>query len=335
MTTTPGSPTDRPIRSRRRRLAAGVVVILLLGAGAIMVVAWQRQHDQIAVPPTEQGSWRAEQYRDITFEVPADWGYDFETGPDWCVESQQGGGPERRSYVALGPRPLVLGIDCGGPMPDDLIVEHVTVLEPAEAHDYPSGQQADGRTRLGRGFWQVTRTIGTIQLRAVSRSSDLAQRIADSAAPAGDDALCPPSSPMHARPEPSDVTDYDPIDRLVLCQFEGHSLRAATSVAGAEAQHLVDAIADRPVEPDDADCSGHDRRGLDLSVVIRAESDQRSQEIFLRLDSCPDSSFYSGGFDDGTNVRTPDRATCQSVVRPPLLMQGGGETAYKLCARTR
>lgn len=37
----------------------------------------------------------------------------------------------------------------------------------------------------------------------------------------------------------------------------------------------------------------------------------------------------------GANVRTPDRATCRSVMRPPLLFEAGGAAVHRLCARTR
>jgi hypothetical protein len=329
--------TDRSSAQRAaRRPVVVLVVILLLGAGAIAIAVWQRQHDRLAVPPTEPGHWRTEQYRDITFEAPVGWGYDFEPGADWCVASQRGGGPERRSYVALGERTMRLDIGCGGPMPSGLIVEHVAAIQPA-------GAQADGRVRLGHGFWEVTRTVGTVTLRAVSQNPELAQRIVDSGAAAGDDAPCRPTSPMQthedARPEPSEVTAYGPVVRVALCQYvegpQSPGLRAADSVFGAEAQRLIDAIAKRPPAPADASCGDHDRRGLELAVVIRVATDQRLEELYLRLNGCSSGTVFFGGFDDGTTIRTPDRDTCQSVMRPPLIMQGGGEAAYRLCAHTR
>lgn len=323
-------------RHGARRPVVVLVVILLLGAGAIAIAAWQRQHDQLAVPPTGPDHWRTEQYRDITFEVPVGWGYDFEPGADWCVASQRGGGPERRSYVALGERTMRFDIGCGGPMPSGLIVEHVAAIQAA-------GAQADGRVRLGHGFWEITKTVGSITLRAVSQNPELAQRIVDSGAPAGDDAPCRQTSPLQtdedARPEPSEVTAYGPVVRVALCQYvEGPQppgLRAAASVSGAEAQRLIDAIAKRPRAPAGASCGEHDRRGLELAVVIRVETDQRREELYLRLNGCSDGNVFFGGFDDGTSVRTPDRDTCHSVMRPPLLIESGGAAAYELCARTR
>lgn len=322
-----------PAQPVKRWPVVVLVVILLVGAGVIAVVAWQRRHDQIAVPPTEPGHWRTEQYREVTFEVPVGWGYDLEPGSDWCVDSQR---PPRTPYVALGERTAGFDIDCGGPMPDDLIVEHVAAIQPADPI-------TDGRSRLGHGLWQVTRTVGTVTLRAVSKNPELAQRIVDSGTLADNDAPCAPTSELQAdpdaRPDPSDVTSYGAIDGVVLCQYErglrSDGLRAATSISGAEAQQLVDAIADSRLAPTDASCGNHERRGQELAIVIRVATNDRIEEIFLRLNGCSDGNVFFGGFDDGTRIRTPDRDTCQSVVRPPLLMESGGAAAYQLCARTR
>lgn len=341
MTTAP-TPSGGPGRTRTVIMIIGLVIIVV---GAIGLVAWQGQDGRRAVPPTEPGGWRTEQYRDITFEVPDHWIYDFEPGSDWCVEHPRGAGRlEKHSYVALGHKGLIMSIDCGRPMPpSDLMVEHVAVLEEALLDVVqPNGRKPDGRARLDHGFWEITRIIGTLQLRAVSRDPALANRIVDSAAPAGADALCPPRGPLQAdpdaRPEPSDVTRYGPVDRVVLCQYDGPGpadLRAATAVSGAEAQRLVDGIAGRPVAPADADCNGHDRHGLDVSVLLRVKSGDRSEEIFLRLNGCADGTYYFGGFDDGTHVRTPDRATCQAVFRPPLRLFASGETVHAMCGPTR
>lgn len=336
-----GLPNPRPGRAGRVIMIIGLVIIVV---GAIGLVAWQGQDGRRAVPPTEPGGWRIEQYQDITFEVPDHWTYDFEPGSDWCVEHPRGAGrPVKHSYVALGHRGIVRTIDCGRPMPNDFIVEHVAVLDEADvAMTQREGRKPDGPARLGNGFWEITRTIGALQLRAVSRDGVLAQRIVDSAAPAGADAPCPPRSPMlpdpDARPEPSDVTRYGLVDRVVLCQYEGpDGLGVAASMTRPEAQRLIAGIAGLPRTPVGADCRDrdHDRQWLDVSVVIRVESGGRTEEIFLRLDACSETPFFVGGFDDGTHVRMPDRATCRAVFRPPLRLSGYSEAVYPLCGPTR
>lgn len=353
------------IRAARRRraaagLAGGLVLALIVAAGVIGLPTVLRP-DQvspagpgngptIAMAPNRlpddpaPSGWRTEQYRDITFQVPADWDYGFEPGPDWCVDREPvAGRPDRRPYVALGELGLVRQIDCGGPMPADLIDEH------AAASDSGTGQAA-GRSELGHGFWEVTRAVGSVTLRAVSRDADLAQRIVDSGAPVGANPLCEPAGPVQsdppARPEPArDVAEYGTIGRVALCQYEPvgpqqSGLRAAAALAGAEAAELVARIRDSAPADEKASCGPKDQVGAasDLAIVIRVEEGGRLSEIFLRLRGCPgevDQPRLLGGFDDGTAVRVPDRTTCLAVVRPPLTFLVGSDAVAATCARPR
>ena len=41
-------------------------------------------------------------------------------------------------------------------------------------------RRSDGRSRLGRAFWEIIRTAGSVELRVVRKDAELAREIADS-----------------------------------------------------------------------------------------------------------------------------------------------------------
>lgn len=350
----------RTAQQRRRSaagLAGGLVLALIVAAGVIGIPGAVRP-DQvspagpgdgptIAMAPNRlpddpaPSGWRTEQYRDITFQVPADWDYGFEVGADWCSR-RQGADTPPKPYVALGGPATTLGIDCGA-VPERLIVDHASVSEAGT-------ERAEGRTQIGGGFWEVSRAVGSVTLRAVSRDAGLGQRIVDSGAPVGTNPLCEPVSPVQsdprARPEPArDVAEFGTIGRVALCQYElvgpqQSGLRAATALEGAEAAELVARIRDSAPADEKANCGPKDQLGAasDLAIVIRVEEGGRLSEIFLRLRGCPgevDRPGLLGGFDDGTAVRVPDRTTCLAVLRPPLRFLAGSAAVAATCAGPR
>ncbi len=339
--------------SNRRRtaagLAGGLALVLIVAAGAIGIPTFLRPDTvvqpsgpRIAVAPnklpteTAPSGWRTEQYRDITFQAPEDWVYDFEPGPDWCVKNEGGGAvPRPRPYVALGQPAAVLDVHCNGPVPDDMIVDHVAAVS-------PSDKRADGRYQLNAGYWEVTRTVGTVQLRAVSKDPELAQRIVDTGAPAGPNALCAPSSPLQndpeARPKPlEDRSDFQRHGRVALCQYdfgsEPYGLRAAVGLSGWEAQTLVREVTGQLTENKTERCRPEPKEiTLDLAVVIRVEIDDKITEIYLRARGCPDGGDQVvGGFDLGDKVIALNPGACRQVLRPPLLFDSGSDAVYGRC----
>lgn len=331
-------PGRRPADPRRKMIlvVGGLVLILLAAAAVVGFSGVLRADQQTALPAGPPDGWRTEQYRDISFQVPGDWGYAFEPGSDWCANTGEPTSEPRpehqRPYVALGQPDVVLDIACPE-LPDSLITEHVAAISPAD-------KRADGRYELARGFWEVTRTIGTVKLRAVSKDVDLAQRIVDSGKPAGEDALCAPSSPLqtdpNARPEPNDATDIVGVTRVALCQYdfgrEPFGLRAATAITGAEAQRLISGIAKAPESK--GTCQQGTLERLDLAIVLRVESRDGLKEIYLRANGCPEGGEQViGGFDDGVIAREIRSEECQTVLTPPLQFQVGSGSVAGRCMR--
>ncbi len=236
-------------------IVSGVLALVVAVVGWIGVAAWL---SSAARPPS--GEWRTEQFRDITFRVPVEWGYAGEPGPEWCgyggFRNPRLRPDQQRPYVSLGAGNISFG--CPWPQPDALISEHVAAQSTAAVKDtfeqlYGIEQPADGQHRLARGFSEIIRTVGTTRLRVVSRNLDLARQIADSAAPTGADEACRPTVDRQTdrapRPDPSfDVRELDSVRSITLCQYDGSELQARTDLGEAEAGQLITTIAASPVE---------------------------------------------------------------------------------------
>lgn len=343
---TDDDPTAGPARPPRRTallIIGGVAVLLLVTGAAIGLPGLLRPNGQVAQPagppsglPSRSApdGWRTEQYRDVVFQVPADWGYAYEPGSAWCAASEDGKPqPQHREpYVALGEPDVIPAIACPE-MPAALITEHVAAIQPAD-------KRADGTFELANGFWEVTRTVGAVKLRAVSKNTELAQRIVDTGAPAGKDAPCPADHAVikdpNVRPAPAtDVKSFGAVDRIALCQYqvdEGRSgLKAAAELSGDAAQRLIDDIAAAPVA-EDAACEDPYEVPLDLAVVLRAQTSLGLREIILRQQGCSEGGdTVLGGFDDGTTVRRSTAATCRAVLVPPLGIQAGSGSVMERC----
>lgn len=338
---------------RNARLAiGGLVLVVIAAAGAVGLPVLLGSGPDGPNPPTianapdplpgdpAPSGWRTEQYRGITFQVPEDWGYAFEPGPAWCAGSDgKTPRPEhRKPYVALGEPQVLPAIACTE-LPDALITEHAAATQPTD-------KKADGRSELGNGFWEVTRTVDAVRLRAVSRDVELAQRIVDSGEPAGDDARCDPDHPLagdpEVRPTPAgDVTGYGAVDRIALCQYEvgpGQGLRAAAELTGPEAQHLIDGVAAAPSN-ESASCRTEVPEqpagdALDLAVVLRVQTAEGVHELILRQRGCPEGGkTVVGGFDDGTTVRAATAETCRAVLVQPLLIEAGSGSVVERCRK--
>ncbi|GAB3754038.1 hypothetical protein [Microlunatus parietis] len=325
-------------------VAAGAVVLPnLFGAGPGIEPAGQptiaKVPEKLPRDPAPSG-WRTEQYRELVFQVPADWGYAYEPGSAWCAGSDgKTPRPEhRKPYVSLGEPDAIPAIACPR-MPDALITQHVAAIQPAD-------KRADGRFELANGFWEVLKTVGAVKLRVVSQDADLAEQIAGTAREAGDGDLCRPDHPitknLEARPQlASDVRTYGAVDRIAVCQYdtgEGRSgLRATAELTGEKAQQLIDGIAKAPAN-DDARCDPppYPEGGLDVAAVLRVQSSTGLHEIVLRQQGCPNGGdTVLGGFDDGTTVHAATKATCSAVFVPPVSIQAASGSVFERCVPGR
>lgn len=344
---------DAAKRSANRRrtagwLAGGLMLVLIAAGGIVGIPTLLRPDSQVAQPagpsiardggglpadPAPEG-WRTEQYRGAVFQVPADWGYAYEPGSAWCAGDNPK--PEHRQpYVALGEPDVIPMIGCPE-LPDSMITEHVAALSPAD-------KKADGTQEIGNGFWEATRTVGAVKLRAVSRDRELAERIVNTGVPADKDALCAPDHPLGTsattRPDPaSDVTTYQGVGEIALCQYDigqgRHGLRATTRLPADDARRLITAIAVAPAN-DSAPCQSNTESAedtLDVAVVLRVATGNGIHEVILSQRGCPEGGdTVLGGFDDGTVVHATTEETCRAALRKPLQIQAGASAVVQRC----
>jgi hypothetical protein len=360
-------------RRRRSRVVGGIAVVLVLLAGVIGLPRLlpaslpqatsgdqagaesggqaEPESDGRAVPESGPGAastptdpapegWRTEYYRDVSFEVPADWGYSRPPSPaSWCASSKDGKPrPEQlKSYVWL--RTLAVGepeIACG-PMPDSLITEHVIALEPGPAEDYVEGSHQVA------GWWVATRFVGSAVLIVTTKDRDRAEQILDSSTVVTDDTPCPPSSPvagpLGTRPgEPTDLNALGEVDHVVLCQYEvdhqpvaGRSrLRAAHLVTGRPADQLVAELQSATVN--DTSCDPPPVGLPEVAVLARVTAGNRTVDLHIAATGCPDGDRgMVGGIDDGTSVRLLTRKACHSVLTPPIAIFVGSGDVGRNC----
>ena len=339
----------RHVRDRRLSTLAVVATLLIIavigglvawrGEGATAPTVAQPSPAQPSLPadPAPAG-WRTEYYRDISFEVPASWGYAQPPDSSWCADDSRGVlRPEQRTpYVWLHTDYPIRMIGCPE-MPTSLLSEHVEVRAPGPAEDYVEGEFETS------GWWVVTRFSGSAVLIATSHDRDQARRIVASAAVATD-APCPPSSAVSGAlgarpPTPTDVGALTPADFAVLCQYEPAldpadvdlpSLRAAVFLDRDRARDLVDRLASARVDTETCDPAPEDRPDIALSIMVSIGGSIHT--VYVAAAGCPDGDGGSeGGIDDGTIVRTLSRAACRALLQPPIVLYAASGDIGKNC----
>jgi hypothetical protein len=348
-------------RRRNGRMAVGIAVALVLVAGVIgvprLLPAEQTQSTSAggagaeAAPSAESAPddraparSRTEYYRDISFQVPEDWGYAVPPQSDWCADKPRGQprADQRRPYVWLASAIPVRAIGC--PVrPASLLTEHVEALAPGPAVDYAEGAIKEG------DWWVVTRFAGSAVLVVTTKQRALAEQILASAEVEPEDAPCPPASPvvgpLGTRPENvTDLTLLPPVDWTLLCQYEPvvdpadaelPRLRATVRLTGSEAQALVSDLAAAPVNRSSCDPAPLD--GLpELALLVRVGTGDQTSDIHIAANGCPDSdSGMAGGIDDGTTLRLLTRDACRQVLTPPIAVFSGSGDVGRNCVGVR
>jgi hypothetical protein len=299
---------------------------------------------RVAPTPTASArrGWRTEYFRDVSFSVPATWGYAVPPQSDWCANDPPGEprADQLRPYVWLDGDVLVRRIACGSEPPTSLLTEHVEALSPRPAVDH-----VEGTVRQGE-WWVVTRFVGSAVLVVTTKDRDRADSILDSARVVDDGTLCSPRSPiagpLGARPDDGvDLGRLGSVDQVVLCQYQPVTdpgdadlprLRAALRLDRAAGRKLVDALGAAPVNDATCDPAPVDERP-DLAVLVRIRSGGRTYEVFVNPAGCPDGPGMSGGIDDGTTVRVLTRDACRQVLTPPLAIWAGIGDVGRNCQR--
>lgn len=284
------------------------------------------------------GDWRTEYYRDISFQVPAAWGYGVPPQSDWCAHESARPQSPPQPYAWLGSATPILRIGCPA-RPTRLLSEHVEALAPGPAVDY-----VEGAVRQG-DWWVVTRFAGSAVLVVTTQDRTRAEQILDSARVKPEDAPCAPSSPiagpLGARPDrATDLATLGLVDKVVLCQYEPTEdasdaalprLRAVRQLSDKAAQDLVDDLAAAPVN--DSRCNREPTlRAPQLAVMVQVGAPGEVQQVFVNPSGCPDGKpGMFGGIDDGTTLRVLTREACRQLLAPPVAIWGANGDVARSC----
>jgi hypothetical protein len=343
---TPGSanPVAARRRAGRRRFAAIATACVALAAvltGFLGLTSVTSDVLDLVVPAVNPAGatdgWRTEYYRDITFQVPTDWGY-AEEPTHACVTGWLpwwNRSPKR--YVALGHQ-TVTTLDLCGEDKGAMFTEHVAVLPLV-------GPPQEGAQRM-RGTWVVTRAVGEVQLKAVSDSRRRAQQIVDSATLRrdGPDAVCPPHSRLErqvpVRPErPFDLALVAAVRSITVCEYEttdtipgeNAGLLLKTVLQRDQAEHLLAQMKKAPVIAP-PNCSGPANYDAAVTLELRLETDSGSHDMYVQVGRCADQTpSVTGGFDDGERVRRWTTAACRAMLVPPLSYYKAGYSGEPSC----
>ena len=298
--------------------------------------------DRSEAPSTDPApaGWRTEYFRDISFAVPATWGYAVPPQSDWCADDPRGAPrpDQRRPYVWLGADIPVRRIGCGA-RPTTLLTEHVQAFEPGPAVHHVEGAVQEGQ------WWVVTRFAGSAVLVVTTKDRARAERILESAQVEPKDAPCPPSSPVAgprgARPDDgTDLSRLPAVDRVVVCQYEPAldpadatlpRLRAAARLSASASSALVMDLAAAPVNDTSCDPAPVESRP-DLALLVRIWAGGRSYDVFVNPAGCP-SGGLAGGIDDGTTVRLVTPSACRALLAPPVALWSASGQVARNCLR--
>ena len=304
-----------------------------------------------AVPPGRQvapstdpapDGWRTEHFRDISFSVPATWGYAVAPQSDWCADQPRGEprADHRRPYVWLGGDIPVRRIACGGAPPPSLLTEHVEALSAGPAVDHVEGAVQQGE------WWVVTRFAGRAVLVVTTKNRDRAERILGSARVVSEGTPCPPQSPiagpLGAHPDEAiDLGRLGSVDQVVLCQYEPVAdpadvylprLRAVVRLDRRAGQDLVDVLAAAPANDRTCHPAPTEQRP-DLAVLVRVVAGGQTYDVFVNPAGCPGGAGMSGGIDDGTTIRILTRPACSALLTPPVALWAASGAVAENCLR--
>jgi hypothetical protein len=247
---------SRPARRPGRWVAAGAA--LAVAASAVVGFALVDRDrgsdgglDPAGEPPAIAEGWRGVTFRDVTVQVPEEWGDAAAPQSDWCVGSPSNplGAPYVDTRLGFGG---VLDIGCEeqrglpagfGPDPVEQWVPHLKMYDTATLVD----PVPDGSTTY-EGWTMRVRTLGDVQVRLLTDASteDVADEVLASAEQTEVGALgCETTSPAQepvlpddpASPPAGDLAslDRDEVRGLLVCQYD----RLGTDRPGLRAERTL------------------------------------------------------------------------------------------------
>lgn len=346
----------RPARRRGRWLAAGAAVAV--AASAVVGFALVDRDrpgdgalDPAGEPPAIAEGWRGVTFRDVTVQVPEEWGDASAPGPDWCADVPRE--PIEGPYVDLrGTGTFVFSVDClekervpagFGPDPQRQWIPHLRLIDLTQ--DDPE-RIPDGTSTLG-GWTLRARTIGDVQVRLLTDASTegVADQIVASATSSDVGALgCDTRSPAQEQPHegrpvvPSagdlGAVDLDEVQALLVCQYD----RVGVDEPGLRAERLADAATGRawldatlaaprtsgPDQPEN--CLDPWESGMTLVVHPLDVDGARLATAYVAYDACA-----GNGVRDATTTWELTRDTCAALFAERVVFWSGNGEAARRC----
>lgn len=348
---------ERPARRPGRWVAAGAA----LAVAASLVVGFallDRDRpgdgalDPAGEPPAVAEGWRGVTFRDVTVQVPEEWGDASAPRSDWCAD--RGREPLERPFVdTSGGNGAVLDIGCPeqppvpagfGPEPEDQWVPHLVLL-PAEADGLD--EPVEDGTTTHEGWTLRVATVGDVQLRLLTDASTegVAEEILASAQRSEVSALgCDTTSPAQGRPGQDrpvfapvgDLQAVDPaeVQSLLVCQYQRlgtdrPGLRADSIVEGPAARDWVEAVqgAPRGSGPDRPENCLDPWESASSEVVHPLDADgNRLAAVYVTSDACA-----GNGLRDATTTYQLTEATCAPIFSERVVWWGGQGAVAQVC----
>lgn len=214
-------------------------------------------------PAGVEAGFRVETWRDLTFEVPADWGHGGTTA--WCTEP---GPVEESRPVVTRPDAVVALIACVPGNGYGATISPPTTITPAYDSGHVWQYQTEGVDEAfypdgaWLGYWYDRTDIVTV----VTPDRALTRRIVDSVRryEGADPNGCPP-----------DLADAEAttssVRQLTLCRYDAEDqLSASGSWSGEEAQARLEALSGGPALPESGGCT--DQQPTGRIAVLGTES---------------------------------------------------------------
>lgn len=348
---------QRPTRRTGRWVGAGAALAVAASAVVGLALVDRDRPDADALDPAGQPlaiaeGWRGVTFRDVTVQVPEEWGDASAPGPDWCADVPRG--PIERPYVDTdGGYGAVLGIGCPeqpsvpagfGPEPQEQWVPHLTLL-PVEVAGLD--EPLENGTTTHDGWTLRVVTVGEVQLRLLTdgATEDAAEEILASAERSEVSVLgCDTTSPAQERPREDrpvvptagELAEVEPDDvsALLICQYarvgtDRPGLGAERLVEGRSARDWVAAVRDAPrgPGPDRPDNCLKPWESGSSEVVFPLDADgTRLAVVYVTADACA-----GNGLRDATTTYRLTEATCAPIFDERVVWWGGQGVVAQVC----
>ncbi len=272
--------------------------------------AASRPADSPAYAPAGAAGTRPVSFLDVVVDVPAEWGYDFAPGSDWCAEPRA----PRPAMPYVDRNPLsraVRDIVCDGTIPDADQQTHLTWrwLRPG---DVPTSVAAGSWTTIsqpiGSAYVSVTAPLGSEHV-----ASDILDsgRVVD-VDPNGCPVRLPEGAPSEGR-----LDDLAGAATASVCQYAltttgRPELSGSYSLDGDAADELFGRITGGAW----ADWVGEDLMCAPTGDVLLVRFTDAADAVRSVRFSLSDGCGF--GWYDGVNARPPSQETCGDLFTGPL-----------------